>query len=173
MTREETMKIINGMIHAFPSYKPDSLSRTVDLWASMFADYPYKAVGAALSAYIATNRNGFAPSIGQIMGIIHDENTEEISTNEAWAMVVKAIRNSNYHAKEEFEKLPEAIQRAVGSHTNLEAWAALPSSTVHSVTQSQFISAYKAVAEREKHEAQIPEKVRMLLKQAAPMIEAK
>ena len=171
MTREETMKIINGMIQGFPSYKPQNLTHTVDLWASMLSDYPYEAVSAALKAYILTDTSGFAPSIGQIVERIHAEVSDNMTPTEAWAMVVKAIRNSNYHAKEEFEKLPDAVQKAVGSYVNLEAWAALPPDTVHSVTQSQFISAYRDASERAKNEAKIPENVRMLIKKAVPMLE--
>lgn len=161
MTREETKQILNAMMVAYPNYKPVDLVATVNLWSTMLSSEDYGEVSTALGRYIATDRSGFAPAIGQLLSKMR---TDEVSEPmEAWAMVAKAIRRSAYYSEEEYDALPPLVQKAVGAPVNLQAWSQLPSATVHSVAQSQFISAYKAVVERAKEEAQIPQSVADLI----------
>ena len=167
MTRNETKRILNAIMIAYPNYNPKDVAATVDLWSVMFSEMEYRDVSAALAKYIATDRTGFAPSIGQLLAKNQEDAMDPMA---AWALVAKAIRRSAYYAEEEFEKLPPAIQKAIGSPINLEAWSQLSTDEVHTVTQSQFIKAYKTVTEREKEEAAIPESVQKLIADALPKI---
>ena len=74
-----------------------------------------------------------------------------MSELEAWSLVRKAVRNSGYHSVEEFEKLPEACQRAVGSAANLKEWALMDSERVETVEQ------------RISEEKKLPESIRLLI----------
>ena len=56
--------------------------------------------------------------------------TKIMSDMEAWATVRKAIRNSNYHAREEFDLLPELVKSVVVTPENLIEWAKLDSKEV-------------------------------------------
>ena len=91
---------------------------------------------------------------------------------EAWSLVRRAISNSTYNAEQEFERLPEAVQRAVGSPANLREMAALDIERVETVEQSHFIRAYVAAIKRAAEDAKIPAKVREMLGQLAkPLLE--
>lgn len=71
--------------------------------------------------------------------------------------------NSGYNSEEEFAKLPEACQRAVGTAANLKEWALMDSDQVATIEQSHFIRNYRTSVQRMKEEARLPENVRMLI----------
>ena len=167
MTRDETKVLIRTIKAAYPNYKPEDMTETIDLWSVMLSETDYKKASKALAKYIVTDRTGFAPSIGQLLAKGQEDEMDPLT---AWALVAKAIRRSAYYAEEEFSKLPPVVQKAVGSHVNLEAWSQLSPDEVHTVTQSNFIRAYKAVSKREREEAAIPESVQRLLADAMPRI---
>ncbi|MFR4578409.1 MAG: hypothetical protein ACLT76_00945 [Clostridium fessum] len=80
----------------------------------------------------------------------------ELNGMEAWILVRKALRNSTYNAETEYEKLPEAVRRAIGGSSNLREMAALDIDRVDTVEQSHFIRTYEATVKRIKDEAKIP-----------------
>ena len=166
MTRDETKQILMRIDTAFPSWKPKDLGLTVDIWQEAFADYPYQVVLTAVRAFISSDRQGFAPSIGQITGLIVDmtqmSQGKELSDMEAWALVGKALRNSAYNSQEEFDKLPPAVQKAVGSPNNLRAWGTDPNYN-ENVAQSHFLTAYRATKQREKQIMSLPSEIRQML----------
>ena len=88
---------------------------------------------------------------------------ESMSELQAWALVQRALRNSGYNSEEEFAKLPEACQRAVGTAANLKEWALMDSDQVATIEQSHFIRNYRTSVQRMKEEARLPENVRMLI----------
>lgn len=67
----------------------------------------------------------------------------------------KAISNSAYHSKAEFEALPELCRKAVGSPGNLEALAMSTIDTIDSVEKSHFIRTYNTLIERQREDAKI------------------
>ena len=172
MTREETKMIVNGMMVGFPNYKPSNLGAVVDLWSTMLVDYDYKVVSAALASFIATDTRGFAPTIGQLLEQI-PTGQKEIDPLKAWALVTSAIRNGYYGAEEEYAKLPELVQRAVGDPKNLRSWSMLKPDEVHTVAQAQFLRSYRALQERDRKEARIPKSVKAIIEQATLKLEQK
>ena len=76
---------------------------------------------------------------------------EEMSAQEAWALVYKAICNSAYNSAHEFDKLPELVKKAVGSADNLRNHA-IDSDFNLGVAQSNFIKAYNTILERKKND---------------------
>ena len=86
-----------------------------------------------------------------------------MTATEAWALVRKAIRNGYYGAEEEFEKLPTACQRAIGSPSNLRELAQLDIDQVETVEQSHFIKAYNTQTEREREVEKMPASIKSLV----------
>lgn len=164
MTREETKKIIRIMCDSYPNYKPQNISETIDVWTNMLDGFSYQEISVALKTFILTDKSGFAPSIGQLAQIVMSNNTtEQMNELEAWAMVSKAVRRASYYADEEFEKLPELVQKAVGSPSQLRNWAQSDIQSIETVIQSNFLKTYRGLAKREQEYNALPENVKQLL----------
>ena len=164
MTRDETKKIIMVISGLYPNFKPADLKLTVDTWAVVLGDYGYKQIESALLAYSATDRSGFAPAPGQLIGLLDLQNQgNDLNEMEAWALVSKALRNGTYGAEQEFAKLPDAVQKAVGNPSNLRNWAQTDSDSVENVIQSNFMRSYRAVLKREQDLRKMPVHVREFL----------
>lgn len=163
MTRDETVKIIRVIVDSYPNYKPSNLSETVDVWCDMLSEYSYQQVAVALKSYILSDSSGFAPSIGQLVDKIRVvSQPRQLSENEAWALVSKALRNGYYGAEEEYSKLPKLVQDAVGHPSNLRDWSQQDESAL-SVIQSNFQRVYRTVAQRETDISKMPTEVRGLI----------
>ena len=131
------------------------------LWAEMFRDDPVEAVAAAVKALIATDDKGFPPHIGAVKAKIRQLTTKpKMSEQEAWAMVSRAIQNGIYGSEKEFDRLPEMIQRIVGSPNQLREWAVMDSDAVQSVVASNFQRSYRERAKHERDFAALPADVR-------------
>lgn len=151
MNRDETKKIILMMCSLYPNWKPQDLSYTVDAWTVMLDGYTYQDISKALKAFVLSDESGFAPSVGQLVGMIDKlGNGQEFGEMEAWGLVSKALRRSSYYAQEEFDKLPSSVQQAVGSPTMLQAWAQSDIKSIESVVQSNFLRAYRQVQANER-----------------------
>ena len=121
MTREEFKTLVKGMkaVYAQPTFIPDQ--DAFNVWFELLKDIPYQQVNVAIQKYMLTEK--FPPTIADIREKatqIVESVDSSMSELEAWSLVRKAVRNSGYHSVEEFEKLPEACQRAVGSAANLK-----------------------------------------------------
>ena len=149
MTRQETGIIMDILATAYPRFyagqdAPDP-EKAVALWAEMFAEDDVAIVAAAVKALIATDDKGFPPHIGAVKAKVRQiTQPSGMTPQEAWNLVAKAIRNSAYDSREEYDKLPKDIQRLVGSPNQLRDWALMDSDTVHSVVASNFQRSYKA-----------------------------
>lgn len=154
MTRDETINILMSIQAAYPSFKVPDKTVAVNTWYSLLRDYEYSQVSAALKKYIQTNKSSFAPSIGQIIDEISDIYYEDGENEmEAWMLVQKAIRNSTYHADEEFAKLPETVQKAVSNPRQLQEWAMMENidGRAWNVMQSNFMRTYRFEIEKQKN----------------------
>ena len=152
MTREETKKALHIIAEMYQQFQVTTAK--VDIWHRILADYPAAAVNNAIAAFISTDIKGYAPVPGQLIELmaVNDDTTE----GEAWDMVTKALRNGIYGFEEEFEKLPELVQKCVGSAAMIQTWASMPSSEIHTVVKSQFLRDYRTQKERKKQDAKIP-----------------
>lgn len=160
MTREDTQKLLLAIEAAYPNFKPENASLTVDTWHWALEEYPAEAVKAGLQIYIKTNNTGFAPSVAQIIGCIHaPKHNDQPTEGEAWYLVREAIRDSNYNSEERFAKLPPLIQRAVGGASMLRQWAMMDSDEVNSVISSNFQRTYKAVLAQQEFADKVPQQL--------------
>ena len=170
MTRQETATIMDILAAAYPRFYsgPDAPNpvQTLNLWATMFADDPVEVVAMAVKAFIASDKKGFPPHIGAIKDAIVKLKTPDAMTEqEAWELVRRATSNSNYGAKDEFEKLPPVVRRLVGSPNQLREWAMMDSDTLNSVVASNFQRSYKARAASEREYMALPNDVRNAMEQ--------
>ena len=161
MTAQETGKIIDILIAAYPNFKPTK--QTAILWAQMFVDDPVEMVASGVKAYIATDTTGFAPAIGQIKQLIAKAKAEDAMTEgEAWALIRKAIGNGLYGADAEFKKLPPILQRIVGEADQLTRWAMLTDG-LDTVVASNVQRSYRKALEQEQFRQALPSDVKAVL----------
>lgn len=151
MDRRETVQVLSVLRAAYPNFYKgmgrQELEGIVDLWAGMFAEDDPKLVAGAVKAFIATDSRGFPPVIGVIKDKLRQLTTPEMMTEqEAWGLVLKAIRDSGYRAREEFEALPPLLRSLVGSPRQLRDWGMMDEDTVQSVVASNFMRSYRARA---------------------------
>lgn len=169
MEREETKKIIKILKMTYPNYNSENISETIDIWDMMLKDYDYKDVSLSLKSYIANNTSGFAPSISHIIDGIHT--TKEIISDayptelEAWNMVDNAIGDAIYHAQEQFNKLPEIVQKTVGSPNVLKMWAQVDREELETVVQSNFMRSYRENVKRAKAINRMPTEIKNQIEQ--------
>ena len=172
MTYEETLAIMSVLKAAYPSYYKDmkrsDAEAVVGLWAEMFKDDPVEVVAVAVKAHISNDVKGFPPHIGAIKdAIVKIQTPDEMTELEAWGLVQKAIRNGIYGANEEYQKLPEVVQRLVGSPNQLREWAMMDGDVVSSVVASNFQRSYKVRAVKEREFLALPTDVKRAMAEIA------
>ena len=143
MERDEFKILVKGMkaVYAQSTFIPDQ--DAFNVWFELLKDLPYQQVNLAIQKYMLTER--FPPTIADLRAKVvevAEKPIEEMSELEAWAIVRKAIGNSGYKSSEEFNKLPEVCQIAVGTPENLHEWSQMESEQVATVEQSHFIRNY-------------------------------
>lgn len=168
MTRSETALIMAVLQTAYPSYyrgvSKAEADAALNLWAEMFAGDDYGTVEAAVKALIATKTDDWPPTIGAVKEkLLLVTRRQGMSEMEAWGLVFRALRNSLYDSKAEFERLPPDVQRAVGSPNQLREWAMMDSETVQSVVASNFMRGFRTNAVRQRELDLLPPKIRGLV----------
>lgn len=168
MTKQEFAILAKAIRAVYPNMLADDGAKNV--WYELLKDLDYRPASAALQRHLQTSK--FPPTIADIRTAV-TKPKEEMPELEAWALARKAIRCDPDSAKEQFERLPELVQKTIGTPAALTEWGQLPSETVGSVIQSQFLRGYRAQAERQRTDAAIAPKVRQLIEDTArPMLEA-
>jgi hypothetical protein len=168
MNKSETSKIIAVLMASFPNFLSNKtatdIQATISIWDEMLKDYNYQEVSIAIKACISQDKTGFAPSIGQVINkILSFRNQEnELTEQEAWNYVSKAIKNSGYHATEEYEKLPEIIKQVV-TPSQLYEWSQMETDSVQSVVASNFMRSYKVKVAKNKEYQALPNEVKQLI----------
>lgn len=149
MNREEVLMVMTVLRGAYPQFYRGITAKeaeaTVSLWEDMFRNDNLQIVLCAVKSVIEGDDKGFPPTIGQVktkMRLL--VGSDELTEAEAWNLVSKAVKNGLYGAVEEFEKLPPAVKRIVGSPSQLRDWASMDSDTVHSVVASNFQRSFAA-----------------------------
>ena len=157
MTKDETKKLIAAICGLYPNFKPENPAVTVNSWAAVLEEDDFEAISKALKEYIRTNKSGFAPSPGQLIDIAYREDKKVAMTGqEAWSLVMNAMRNSAYNSEYEFSKLPDDVKSAVGSAERLRQLA-ITENLNYQVEMSLFVRTYEAkVEQRRKDRASTP-----------------
>lgn len=181
MNLKESAAIVAILQTAYPDHyramSDDMLASTIRLWCDMFAVEPVNVVRDAVAYYIQTSPEPFAPNIGQIKETIRKmTQPQQMTEMEAWGLVMNALRNSSYGYKEEYAKLPPAVQRCVGSANQLREWAQMDTEEVSTVVASNFQRSFRAVSRQEAEWAKLPEAMQEKMRALAgqffkPMLE--
>lgn len=150
MQREEIIMVLKILEDTYDVKITDI---SMEVWYVALKDFSCQDVQNATFEYIRTGK--YKPKPADIIDLIvarkAPQQPEEMSAQEAWALVYKAICNSTYNSISEFEKLPELAQKAVGSADNLRSQA-IDSEFNLGVAQSQFIKAYNILLERKNND---------------------
>lgn len=135
-------------VYPQPTFIPDEDAFKV--WYSLLKDIDYTTLQSAIQKYMMLKT--FPPTIADLrneaMSFKEKKYDDKMGELEAWALVRKALGNSGYHSEEEYERLPEAVQKAVGAPSNLKEWALASIDTVDSVIQSHFVRNYRSAITR-------------------------
>ena len=154
MTKQEVSQILTLIHSEFPNSfsKLDKrqMQAKYELWCLEFADDPFQSVFTAFRMYLESGEE-FAPNIGQLRKKMRMQvEQDEMSENEAWALVSKACRNGSYGYMKEYAKLPPLVQKAVGTADQIRQWAGMDEETVESVIAAGFKRSYRVAKERQK-----------------------
>lgn len=169
MTYDETLLVMSVLKVAYPAYYKNitraDAEAAIALWAKMFKDDPFELVSNAVDAHISSDKDGYPPVIGKIKEKVRLLRGDEsgLTEQDAWQLVAKALRNSAYNSREEFDRLPADVQRLVGSPNQLREWSQMDSETVQSVVSSNFQRSYRAVSARRNEFNRLPADVRAML----------
>lgn len=161
MNRQETLGILAILKTAYPHFYRDiskqMAQETLELWASLFADDPVEAVAVGVKAFIARDEKGFPPVPGQIKAHMRAVSAEkQLGELEAWGRVKKALRNSYYDAKREFDALPPLVQRVVGSPSQLRDWCQMDIDTLDILVGNAFVREYRGAVQQAQSIAALP-----------------
>jgi len=161
MTEKDMGVLLATMATLYPNYKVANKDAAIKAWLTVLGEYDPQSVQMAFNAYLVADTTGFAPSPGQLIAKMHiASDYNQIGEQAAWAMVLKALRNSGYNSIEEFEKLPPIIQKVVGHPANLKELCMMETATVNSVEKSHFLKSYREQVKLGKDFAKLPKELR-------------
>lgn len=172
MTRDETKKILMILDASYPNFKTDDIVTQVDAWNLILGDFDYKDIEMAVKTYIVTSGSAFAPSVSEIIAMVRKPSElTQMDEVTAWRLVRKAIGRGIYYSREEYEKLPEEVQQAVGDPEQIRQWAMLESSEIDTVIQSNFKRRFETMQKRRLEIEAMPAEMQELIKQNTKTLE--
>ena len=167
MTRDEVKQLLMILDVTYTNFKldPTKLSFTIDSWLLFLEPYNANEIKMALQTFINTSNSAFAPTPAELVHALNTPNElSEIEGAQAWDMVRKAISRSTYNSAEEFSKLPENVQKAVGSANMLHCWAT-NDYFAEGTVMKEFLMNYNTVVKRDRTEQRLPSEARLRLEQ--------
>lgn len=67
MTREETRDMVRAIMSLYPSWKPDDLTLTVNVWHKQLKDVDLKDAESRLEEHIQGSRGSFPPNVSELI----------------------------------------------------------------------------------------------------------
>lgn len=171
MNKADTLRLLTVLQTAYPQFyakkSEEEMDDVINLYMDLFEDEPVELVAMAVKALIKTRTSTWPPSPGEINEkIMQITQPEELTEQEAWSFVSKALRNSGYGSEEEFAKLPPEIQAVVHDPGQLRQWAMSPADDVETVIASNFMRSFRAKQKVNKEYMALPTSVKQLMLQA-------
>lgn len=165
MNATEVKKVLAIIAFIWPSFNSGrDPAVTANVWGKLFENETYEQVSTAVTLFAETETKGFAPSPGALKSIIRQAAMkDELTELEAWSLVSKALHNGIYGYEEEYAKLPEEIQRVLGSAKTIKEWAVLDEDEVQTVIASNFQRSFRARQEAARIALPISDKMKGLL----------
>lgn len=174
MTKDQFKILVKAMkaVYTNPGFIPDN--DAFDVWYSMLKDLDYALASRAVQMHMQTEET--PPTVAGIRkqsAKLKADETDDLNETAAWSLVLKAIRRSTYYSEEEFLKLPDIIQRSVGSPRQLREWATLEDVDGKTLTvlQSNFQRTFRAEQQKERERQKLsPDVSRMIRENPIPHI---
>ena len=161
MEKPEFLILVKTMKAVYPAMFSEK--ETIDIWYALLKDLDYQDAAAGLGKHLSTSP--YPPTVADIRNNTVPD--VEMNGEQAWALVFRAIERASYYSEEEFAKLPELVQKAVGNPANLRELALMPTDTVNSVEKSHFLRTYEVERKRQKELAAMPKEIRERLQSVA------
>ena len=157
MTTQEWYSVVKVLNDAY-EFNGKAMFESPDkimYWYSCLQDLDYAAVCGAVKRLAMTNPN--RPTIADIRKecVVLTDTAPKMSEAEAWSMVRMALRDSSYHAEEQFDAFPEIVKKAVVSPARLKEWGQMPSDTVGSVVRAEFRRSFESAINSVQQEKQM------------------
>lgn len=142
-------------VYTDPDFLKDE--KAVETWFNLLKDQDAQSVMIAATRYMQTQR--FAPFPADLR-----LEKEQVSPEEAWQTVSDCLWaiTSYEKAEEEFDELPSAIKRALGTADALYGYTR--GEWNEAVQKSLFIKSYREVLEKETSDSKMSPKVREAVK---------
>ena len=172
MTKEEWLsvaKVLNDA-YEFNGKAMFESPEKIMYWFSCLQDLDYKVVCVAVKRIAMTSPS--RPTIADIRrecGLL-TATEPKMSEAEAWNIVRIALRDSSYHAEEQFEMLPDIVKRAVVTPDRLKDWCQMPSDTVSSVVRAEFRRSFEAAVNSVTQEMQMGEMGKLIAEKLAKQL---
>lgn len=154
MEREEFKTIVKGLkaVYAQPAFIADA--DAFEIWYGMLQDLPYKQASLAAQRHMANSP--FPPTIADIRKLCAGE-AGALNVDDAWGMVLKAIRTYGYMREAEaLESLPEPCRGVVRNM----GWQNLCQSETIMAERAFFRDSYRPKMEAVQQERNMPEGIR-------------
>lgn len=154
MTFEETREILrilklNYMASFSKMTREDSMD-FLNLWSEAFKGDDVRLVIQAVKSIIYSDTREFAPNIGQVKAKMFElSGVKQLDVGDAWQKVMRNISCNPQYARENYEKLPANIQKALGSYGVLKEIGYMDNNQV-SFARRDFEKRFKEVLEEEK-----------------------
>lgn len=163
MNRADVNKIMAILEVAYPNWiaklEDEKLKIMLNMWTEMFEDDNADLVATSIKAIMLSDPSPFPPTIGAIKAKMYElTHKNELGEQEAWNLMAKAIFNSGYNAKQEYEKLPDVL-KALTTPTLLHEYSLMDVDQVQTVIASNFMRSYKAKKEKIKEYQMLPNKM--------------
>lgn len=160
MTRDETKTILAMMSTVYPLHLMAAVTEmTVNVWAQMLGDLDYRAVQAAVAAWITTEH--YPPTIADIRERVVASRLPDTTPDQAWGLVKRAVALYGERKKDAEAWLPAEVW-AVCAQRGWRYYCEMDERE-EGTNYAQFRDAYRSQADRAKRQAQIPAAVRATL----------
>lgn len=175
MNRTDVNKIMAILEVAYPNWiaklEDEKLKIMLNMWTELFADDDANLVASAIKAIVLTDPSPFPPTIGAIKSKMFElSNPNELTEQEAWNLVYKAISNSGHNSKEEHDKLPEVIKSLLTPQM-LREYAMMDSDQIQSVVASNFMRSYRTRKEKFKEFQLLPNNMKTMISNLANQLQ--
>jgi len=154
MTRHETIEMLKEISVIYPSFaaKTQDPEKIVQVWQRALEGFSAPVIREALTIYFRTERKGFPPTPGALIGLVQDQlELYGPSENEVWGMVVKAVSRGIYNAAGAFDSLPEEVRRIIGSPAQIHDWAMMDAQSLHTTIGVNFRRTWRETQERRRN----------------------
>lgn len=167
MNKMETTKILTVIYVAFPRCEVTDKTKMelmVEVWQESFEDIPFKTVETAVQKLLYELK--FPPTIADVAQRIAEVNNPNILTAaEAWGEVTKAERLYGYYNQQQAMDSLSPLTRTVVEQIGFINWCVDKDIDTENTLRAQFRMAYTSMAERQKNDALLPERLKNIIAQ--------